>query len=240
VRVEPGAHSRADAKERRRILVVDDDEPVVLLLREYLRLAGYDVDTAGDGSTALRRIHVGRPDLVILDVGLPGLDGWQVLARTRVMSDVPVLMLTARDSEFDKVRGLRGGADDYVTKPFGRHELLARIATLLRRAPAAPDVADVYADARLSIDFTQRVARVANAELSLTPREFELLSTLARHPNQVLSHGQIAGLAWSRDDGESHGEVKLYVSRLRRKLGPRLAGAIETVRGFGYRYRPPG
>lgn len=239
MRLETEALSGADARERPRILVVDDDEAVVSLLREYLRLAGYDVDTAGDGSAALRRIHVGRPDLVILDVRLPALDGWQVLARIRVMSDVPVLMLTARDSEFDKVRGLRGGADDYVTKPFGRHELLARIATLLRRAPAAADAADVYADARLTVDFTQGVASVDGAEVSLTPREFELLSTLVRHPNQVLSHGQIAELAWSRDDGERNGQVKLYVARLRRKLGRRVAGAIETVRGFGYRYRPP-
>ena len=173
---------------------------------------------------------------------MPGLDGWSVLERIRTASEVPVLMLTARASELEKVRGLRAGADDYVAKPFGRQELLARIDTLLRRSGGRTGVDDAYEDGRFAIDFLQRTVRAGGADLSLTPLEFRLLSALVRNAGQVLGHDQLLEMLWRDAYGISPEEVRTYVSRLRRKL--RLVGieaeCIETVRGFGYRYCPPG
>jgi DNA-binding response OmpR family regulator len=222
--------------KRARILVVDDDDDIRGLLRELLVRAGYDVVEAADGLAGLRSLYASPPSLVILDVAMPAMDGWETLARIRDLTDVPVLMLTARASELDKVRGLKAGADDYVTKPFGRQELLARTAALLRRAGRTDEAVEAYADAVLAIDVLRREVRVAGREIALTPLEFRLLSELARHPNAVLSHEQLLALVWGDERAVSRDQVKLYVGYLRRKLGPE-AGLIETVRGFGYRYR---
>jgi DNA-binding response OmpR family regulator len=178
----------------------------------------------------------------VLDVKMPGMDGWQTLDRIKEVSNVPVLMLTARSGELDKVRGLRAGADDYVAKPFGHQELLGRTEALLRRAREQADVVDRYGDALITIDFAEGIVTVGGREIALTPTEFKLLATFARHPNQLLSHEQLLELVWDDPYAVSPGAVKLYVGYLRGKLG---AGAddgspIETVRGFGYRYRPPG
>jgi DNA-binding response OmpR family regulator len=225
---------------RARVLAVDDEADIRELLRELLGRAGYDVDVADDGRAALRALFAARPDLVILDVNMPGLDGWQTLERIRDVSDVPVLMLTARTGELEKVRGLTRGADDYVTKPFGRQELLARVQALLRRATGHAESIETYADDVLSIDFAQRAVRVGEREVSLTPLEFKLLSAFVRHPNQVLSREQLLELVWGDAFGVSGDQVKLYVGYLRRKLSPESPedAPVETVRGFGYRYRP--
>ena len=225
---------------RARILAVDDEADIRELLRELLGRAGYDVDLADDGRAALRALFAARPDLVILDVNMPGLDGWQTLERIRDVSDVPVLMLTARTGELEKVRGLTRGADDYVTKPFGRQELLARVQALLRRATGHAESVETYADDVLSIDFAQRAVTVGEREVSLTPLEFKLLSAFVRHPNQVLSREQLLELVWGDAFGVSGDQVKLYVGYLRRKLNPESPeeAPVETVRGFGYRYRP--
>jgi DNA-binding response OmpR family regulator len=171
---------------------------------------------------------------------MPGLDGWATLERIREVTDVPVLMLTARDAELERVRGLKGGADDYVVKPFGRQELVARVEALLRRPRSGSAAEDTYADARLRISFAQRSVRYDEREVVLTPLEYRLLSAFVRHPNQVLSHDQLRELAWGDSVSTSRDEVKLYVGYLRRKLAPDAPGGtpIETVRGFGYRYRP--
>jgi DNA-binding response OmpR family regulator len=195
------------------------------------------VHEAPNGRDALRTFHAERPDLVILDVSMPELDGWQTLERIRELSDVPVLMLTAKAAEADRVRGLRGGADDYVAKPFARDELLARVEALLRRAAPRSEEAAVYGDALLRVDFLQRTVTVRGEEVSLTPLEYSLLAAFVRHPNQVLGHDQLLELAWGGDD-VSRDQVKLYVGYLRRKLGVGEDAPIETVRGFGYRYRP--
>ncbi|HZC29690.1 MAG TPA: response regulator transcription factor, partial [Gaiellaceae bacterium] len=170
------------------------------------------------------------------------LDGWQTLERIRDLTDVPVLMLTARGAELERVRGLQGGADDYVTKPFGRQELVARVQALLRRTALRPDGdrAETYADASLSIDFAQRAVTYAGRDVTLTPLEFKLLSAFVRHPRQVLSREQLLALVWGDSYGVAGDQVKLYVGYLRRKLDPDAPDAvpIETVRGFGYRYRP--
>jgi DNA-binding response OmpR family regulator len=223
-----------------RILVVDDDDDIRGLVRALLERAGHEVVDAPDGRAGLRELYAGSPDLVILDVGMPGLDGWTTLERIREVSDVPVLMLTARDAELERVRGLKGGADDYVVKPFGRQELVARVDVLLRRRRHA-GAQDTYADARLSISFAQRAVRYDEREVALTRLEYRLLSAFVRHPNQVLSHDQLRELVWGDTLGTSRDEVKLYVGYLRRKLDPDAPGStpIETVRGFGYRYKTP-
>ena len=227
---------------RGRVLVIDDEDDVLALLRELLERAGFAVTTARSGEEGLAYLQGGlEPELLLLDVSMPGIDGWGVLERVRAASDVPVVMLTARTSEFDKVRGLRAGADDYVAKPFGRQELLARIEALLRRSVGRTGVEDAYEDARLRIDYLQRRVVVESGDIALTPLEFRLLSALVRHVGQVLSHDQLLEMVWHDAYGISPEEVRTYVSYLRKKLRESGVGAdaIETVRGFGYRYWPP-
>jgi DNA-binding response OmpR family regulator len=219
------------------ILVVEDDADTRELLSELLTRAGHDVAVAEDGAGALRSLFSHPPRLVLLDVGLPGMDGWQVLGRIREVSDVPVLMLTAFAGELEKVRGLAQGADDYVTKPFGRLELIARVNALLRRSePGA--VAETYADGFLSIDFARHSVSVSDGERQLTPLEFRLLAAFVRHPRQVLSAEQLLTQVWGDAAAVSRDQVKVYVGYLRRKLSPEDPDRtpIETVRGFGYRY----
>jgi len=225
----------------RRVLVVDDDDDIRLLLEELLRGAGYGVVTAIDGRAALRTFHADPTDLIVLDLSMPELDGFETLERLRDLSDVPVILLTARAGEIDKVRGFRAGADDYVVKPFGRQELLARIEALLRRTPQATHL-EHYDDGALSIDYGRRLVMCRGLPVSLTPLEFRLLTTFVEHAGQVLSADQLVEHVWGHAEGVSRDQVKLYVSYLRRKLGQEAAGfePIETVRGFGYRYRPPG
>ena len=223
----------------RRVLVVDDDDDIRLLLEELLRGAGYTVDTAEDGRAALRVFHANPCDLVILDLSMPELDGFETLERLRDLSDVPVILLTARSGEIDKVRGFRAGADDYVVKPFGRQELLARIEALLRRAPE-PTHLEHYDDGAISIDYERRLVLCRGLPVQLTPLEFRLLDALVRHPGRVLSADQLVEHGWGHTVGVSRDQVKLYVSYLRKKLGQADGFVpIETVRGFGYRYVPP-
>jgi DNA-binding response OmpR family regulator len=231
---------RMSAQETR-VLVVDDDEDIRNLVKTLVERTGATVRDAPNGKEGLREFHAWRPDLVILDVNMPEMDGWSVLDRIRDMSDVPVIMLTARGDELERVRGLQSGADDYVVKPFGRQELVARIQALLRRASrgAAESEADTYADEYLSIDWSQARVTVGEREVQLTPLEFRLLSTFVRHPRQVLSRDQLLELVWGDTFGVGGDQVKLYVGYLRRKLEPDAPDAvpIETVRGFGYRYK---
>jgi DNA-binding response OmpR family regulator len=224
------------------ILIADDDADVRRLIVTLLERAGFRAIEAGDGREALRLLYARRPAAVVLDVTMPALDGWQVLERIREVSDVPVLMLTAQGEELQRVRGLRAGADDYVAKPFGRQELLARIEALLRRAGGSAEVAEAYRDELLDVDFAQRRVRAGTEEVSLTPLEFRLLSAFLRHPGQLLSRDQLLELAWGDPAARSGDEVKLYIGYLRRKLDAAAGAgsAIETVRGFGYRYRAAG
>jgi DNA-binding response OmpR family regulator len=224
--------------DRPRILVVDDDEDIRLLLRELLERASYTVDEAPDGRTALRQLYTTPPALVILDVSMPEMDGYQTLERIRDLSEVPVLMLTARTQELEKVRGLTAGADDYVAKPFGRQELLARVQALLRRSGGKAEVIEAYADSFVQIDYAQRRVLVQGREVQLTPLEFKLLSAFVQNPNQVLSRDQLLELVWGDPYGVSGDQVKLYVGYLRKKLVPDEpdSAPIGTVRGFGYRY----
>ncbi len=228
---------------RQRVLVIDDDLDIRTLLRELLSRAGYEVDEAADGRAGLRRLFEAPPALVVLDVSMPELDGFQTLERIRDLSDVPVIMLTARAEELEKVRGLGAGADDYVAKPFGRQELLARVQALLRRSrPGSTEVSESYSDAFLEVDHPQRRVLVEGREVQLTPLEFRLLAAFVQHPNQVLSRDQLLEIVWRDSSGVAGDQVKLYVGYLRRKLVPDAPerAPIETVRGFGYRYRRSG
>jgi DNA-binding response OmpR family regulator len=227
-----------------RVLVVDDDDDIRNLVRTLLERDGIVVRDAANGREGLREFHAWRPDLVVLDVSMPELDGWNVLERIRDMSDVPVLMLTARGDELERVRGLQAGADDYVVKPFGKQEIVARVQALLRRATRGGPREEeaTYADTYLSVDWGQARVNVGDREVQLTPLEFRLLSTFVRHPRQVLSRDQLLELVWGDTYGVGGDQVKLYVGYLRRKLDPAEPDAvpIETVRGFGYRYQAPG
>jgi DNA-binding response OmpR family regulator len=222
--------------------VIDDDDDIRGLVAELLERAGLDVDQAPDGRSGLRAFHQQPADLVILDVSMPEMDGWQTLERIRDLSEVPVMMLTARGAELERVRGLQAGADDYMVKPFGRQELVARAQALLRRARSSGEErAETYVDDRVTIDFAQRAVTYGGTDVSLTPLEFKLLAAFVRHPRQVLSRDQLLELVWGDAYGVSGDQVKLYVGYLRRKLDPEQPDTvpIETVRGFGYRYEPP-
>jgi DNA-binding response OmpR family regulator len=229
------------------VLVVEDDPDIRGLVAALVARAGMTGLEAADGRTAIRSFFEHRPDLVILDIGLPELDGWQVLARIRELSEAPVLVLTAAGAKPEKLRGLDGGADDYVTKPFDPDELIARIRALLRRRPTEVPSLDVLSDGLISVDEGQRRVEVGDREVQLTPTEFRLLATLMRNRNQVVTLDQLLETVWGNAAADPK-QVRLYVSYLRRKLGA-VGGVdpIETVRGFGYRFRaasslsdPPG
>jgi DNA-binding response OmpR family regulator len=222
-----------------RVLVIEDDEDIALGISVVLARHGFDVAGAADGKEGLRAFHDTRPDLVILDIGLPALDGWTVLERIRDLSDVPVLILTAFGQEADKVRGLDGGADDYVTKPFGNAELAARAQALLRRPRARQPPGEVYDDGSVHVNFGSHEVTVDGAPIALTPIEYRLLTVLVQNPGRVLSADKLLALAWNDPLGVGPERVKYSVMRLRRKLGANAGpdSPIEAVRGFGYRYR---
>lgn len=220
------------------ILVIEDDPDIRALVVALLERAGMRAREAADGRVGVRAFFEQRPDLVVLDVGLPELDGWQVLERIRDLSEIPVLMLTAEGEQVQKVRGLEGGADDYVTKPFGHEELVARINALLRRGrgDGDGDGEETLDDGTVTIDGANRRAAVDGRELALTPTEFRLLAFLMRNRSQVVSQMQLLEEVWGNADADPK-QVRLYVSYLRRKLNAAGVDPIETVRGFGYRYR---
>ncbi|HEX5407887.1 MAG TPA: response regulator transcription factor [Pseudonocardiaceae bacterium] len=225
-----------------KILVVEDEPDIAGALRLLFERAGYEFAGAAEGRTGLRMVHEVRPDLVVLDIGLPGMDGWAVLERIRDIADVPVLLLTARGQEMDKVRGLRAGADDYLTKPFTNNELVARIEALLRRSrrPAVDSRqwADCYDDGVIRVDLRSRLVTVDEREVELTNTEFRLLNVLVRHAGAVLSPTQLLASVWDDPTGVGPERVKFAVLRLRRKLGWASDGApITAVRGVGYRYQ---
>ena len=224
-----------------KLLVVEDNPDIALGLKLLFERAGHNVEHAQDGREGLRLVHKVRPDLVVLDIGLPIMDGWQVLERVRDISDVPVLLLTAHGQERDKVRGLHGGADDYLTKPFTNGELLARVTALLRRSSSPDWSEEIYDDGRLQLDPVRRSVTVDGESVHLTPIEFRLLNTLARHKGAVLSPSQLLSQVWDDPTGIGAERVKFAVLRLRRRLGwsDPSDSPIESVRGVGYRYRPP-
>ena len=229
-----------------RVLIIEDDPAIAEAVRRVVaRQHGTGV-VASDGRNGLRNFFEDRPDLVVLDIGLPAMDGWKVLERIRDLSEVPVLILTAHDLEQEKVRGLTSGADDYLTKPFGVQELSARIQALLRRSQATSTaVAEeptVYRDGNLEVDWPAREVRVDGEVVGLTKLEFQLLQTFVRHPGQALATQQLLEQVWNDPFGIGPERVKFTVLRLRRKLGwqDEYKHVLEAIRGYGYRYTPMG
>ncbi|MGH9088070.1 MAG: response regulator transcription factor [Acidimicrobiales bacterium] len=224
-----------------RVLVIEDDTDIWRSLEILLGRAGYVTDWATDGVDGLDHFADEPPDLVVLDLGLPRLDGWAVLERLRQLGDVPILVLTARGMEQEKVRGLTSGADDYLTKPYGNEELVARVSSLLRRVPPAPLDTSVFDDGHVRIDFARGEVAVDGRQVALTPTELRLLAALVRHEGQVLSHDQLLELAWREPPGSGRGRIKFAVLGLRRRCGWTAAytSPVRSVRGFGYRYTSP-
>ncbi len=216
-----------------RVLVVEDDEEIAQVLQRSLRLEGYEVRIAGDGETALDQSAAFNPDLVILDLGLPKLDGIDVARRLRSADDVPILMLTARDALESRVEGLDSGADDYLVKPFERQELLARLRALLRRRPPRGTASLTVADLSLNPD-THEVSR-GDREIELTQREFELLEYLMRNERIVVPRQRLLEEVWGYDPFATTNTIEVFVSNLRRKLeAGGEARLLHTIRGAGY------
>ena len=224
-----------------RILVVDDEEPIVELVRGYLEREGYLVESAMDGPSAVDAIRASAPDVVVLDVMLPGFDGIEVCRQIRTFSDAYVLMLTARGEEIDRIMGLTVGADDYLVKPFSPRELVARVKALLRR-PRRPADGASGVPSGLELDPARRVVRVDGASVDLTALEFDLLAVLVRDPGVVVGRQTLLDRVWGADFVADDHLVDVHIGNLRKKLGddPNQPRFIETVRGVGYRLREEG
>jgi two-component system KDP operon response regulator KdpE len=229
-----------------KILIVDDAPEVVESVRVGFAVQWRDVDllAAGTCQQALDVIEKESPDLVLLDVGLPDVDGFKVLEEIRFFSDVPVVMLTARDDTIDKVRGLELGADDYVTKPFNHLELLARVKAVLRRLdmPAPKSRAPSFQSGDMEMDFNAQEVRVKGETINLTPTEYKLLYHLVRNAGHTLTHGTLLAKVWGREYRDEVDYLRVYIRRLRDKLGdnPEKPRYIRTERGMGYRFLRPG
>jgi two-component system, OmpR family, response regulator MprA len=216
-----------------RVLVVEDDEEIAQVLQRSLRLEGYEVRVAADGEAALDQSAAFNPDLVILDLGLPKLDGMEVARRLRSADDVPILMLTARDALESRVEGLDAGADDYLVKPFERQELLARLRALLRRRPPRGSASVIVGDLALNPD-THEVSR-GGRDIDLTQREFELLEYLMRNERIVVPRQRLLEEVWGYDPFATTNTIEVFVSNLRRKLeSGGEARLLHTIRGAGY------
>jgi len=219
------------------ILVVDDEPQIAEIARDYLRLAGFDVIVAGDGVRALEAARGRRPDLVVLDLGLPGLDGLEVARALRKESEVPIIMLTARVEEDDRLRGLEIGADDYVTKPFSPRELVARVRAVLRRSERRHVDRDLLRVSDLVIDVARMSVRRDDEPVDLTPTEFQVLATLASHPGRVFTRAQLLDAARGTDAEAYERAIDSHVKNIRRKLerDPHAPRYLETVYGIGYK-----
>jgi DNA-binding response OmpR family regulator len=235
-----GKVPRSAPRERKRILVVDDEPRMIGFIRMNLELEGYQVIEAHNGLEALESIRTQLPDVVLLDVMMPELDGFETLRMLREFSSVPVIMLTAKGEEDDKVIGLELGADDYVTKPFGPRELSSRVRAVLRRAdmPNTPDRALLRIDDRLSVDFNRREVIVNGEHIKLRPTEYRLLYHLIENAGWTVPHEQLLAKVWGYEYRDETHYVRLYINYLREKIeeDPSNPRYIQTERGVGYRF----
>jgi DNA-binding response OmpR family regulator len=219
-----------------KILLIDDDLTLLHLLSQYLRESAFDVVEASNGATGLRLAYAEKPDLVLLDVMLPGMDGWEVCTRLREMTDLPIIMLTAKTTEADKLRGFRLGVDDYVTKPFSFAELVARIQAVIGRVHNDRKESGYFAHGEILLDMKRFQASLGGQILELTPTEFRLLEVLVRRKGQVASDEDLMREVWGAHRSDP-ALVRRYILMLRKKLEPDPSNPvwIRTVRGFGYR-----
>jgi two-component system KDP operon response regulator KdpE len=223
-----------------RVLVVDDDAQILRAVRTGLQARGYEVTTASNGETALDRLATESADLVVLDLSLPGIDGQEVIRRLRTFSDVPVLILSVRESQDDKVAALDAGADDYLTKPFAIGELLARMRAVERRTQPEQGGIAVVRFGDLEVDLAKQLVRLDGQPLHLTATEYRLLEAFVTHPGKLLTHGWLLSRIWGPGYATETHYVRVYVRALRRKLGddPGQARFIVTEPGLGYRWQP--
>jgi two-component system KDP operon response regulator KdpE len=223
------------------ILIVDDEPQIRRVMLTTLASHGYSVMEAASGEEALEKIRIERPDLIILDVNMPGMSGLETCAEIRTSSDVPIIMLTIRNSERDKVQALDAGADDYVVKPFGVQELMARIRAALRRSGPG-DATPAFSSGDLKIDFEKRTVTVKNHPIRLTPKEFELLRHLVANSGKALGHRRLLQAVWGPDYGEETEYLRVFINQLRKKIepDPHKPRYIHTEPWVGYRFDPPG
>jgi DNA-binding response OmpR family regulator len=228
-------HQRSKVKQ---ILVVEDESRIVRIVRDYLERAGYSVAVAGNGTDALAFARSRRPDLIVLDLGLPHMDGLELTKTLRKQSNVPIVMLTARVEESDKLLGLELGADDYITKPFSPKELVARVRAVFRRIDPLPDPAALIRAGEVELDRLRMLVTVQGRRVEVTPTEFELLATLARQPGRVFTRAQLLDAIRSLESESFDRAVDVHVKNLRRKLepDPRNPRYLHTVYGIGYKF----
>ncbi len=226
--------------EKTKLLIIDDDEQLVEAMCLYLTKAGYEVSTASNGRDGLQTMYLDRPDLIVLDIMMPEMDGWEVCGRVRDVSNVPVIMLTARGQEADRVKGLKIGADDYVIKPFSLKELDARIQAVLRRAAWPPPTESpvTYSDDYLTVNLAERRVVVQGEPLALTPTEYRLLAYLVQNAGLVLTYRQLLERVWGWEYVGDVDYVRVYIWRLRKKIerNPGEPKYIRTEHGVGYRF----
>lgn len=223
------------------ILVVDDELAIIKFLRANLEANGYETLAASDGAEALQKVERELPDLIILDIMMPKMDGFEVCRRLREWSQIPIIMLSARADLMDKVKCLDLGADDYLCKPFGKEELIARVKAVLRRTEAASTMPapPAFTCDDLEINFAERRITLAGSEVRLTPTEYNLLRELALNTNKVLTHNMLLGKVWGPEYGEEKEYLRVFVNRLRKKLeaNPENPKYIITVPGVGYQFK---
>ena len=225
--------------EKKRILIVDDEKQLVSLVKLHMTMASYEVLTAKDGEEALEIVEKERPDLIILDLMLPKIDGWEVCKRIREkkkIGNIPVIMLTARTETADKLKGFECGADDYVTKPFSPRELVARVKRVLARAESGPKKPTRYSIGETEIDLENFTVKVTGQEVRLTEKERAILTTLLARPGELMTRGQLLDTAWSAKDEVEYGNVDVHIRHLREKIekDPENPKIIKTVKGMGY------
>ena len=228
-------------KDHRRILLVDDEPQITRVLRTTLSAHGYDLRVANDGETALEIMKDWTPDLMITDLSMPQMDGLELTRRVRTNSTMPIIVLSVKGEERTKVRALDVGADDYVTKPFGMNELLARVRANLRRLPEAePEAAEVIEEGDFLIDVGAHTLRIRGKEVRLTPKEFDLLVFLARHRGKVVTHRALLSAVWGANATEQPEYLRVFVGQLRKKLEPDASSPryIITEPWVGYRFNP--
>jgi two-component system KDP operon response regulator KdpE len=223
-----------------RILVVDDDPQILRAVRTNLQARGFEVQSAGNGETALDVLERDNIDLVVLDLGLPGLDGHEVIGRVRAWSDVPIVVLSVRELQSEKVRALEAGADDYVTKPFGIEELLARMKAVMRRAGAGRESPAVLRFDSLEVDLARELVKLDEVPVHLTPTQYRLLEAMVKHPGKLLTQRWLVQEVWGSAYGAESENLRAFVRQLRQKLrdDPTAPKFIITEPGLGYRWQP--
>ncbi len=227
--------------DKQRILIVDDERQITRVLSRGLAAKGYEIHVAADGEAALQTFSDWHPDLVITDLSMPNMNGLELCRRLRAFSEVPIIVLSVKGEERSKVDALDAGADDYVTKPFGIDELLARIRATLRRTPASQDTAkNVLEEGDFRIQFAERKLTIRDKEVHLTPKEYDLLVYLLRHPGKVLTHRVLLGAVWGGDYTEQNEYLRVFIGQLRKKIEPDPANPkyILTEPWIGYRFQP--